>query len=276
MLLMSSHCLQSISVSSLPVNLNAFYVLHPISSILELKGILSLMLTVAFIVLTPLTLKKNKVAFLGLLFVVIPLLPVLYIPVPGVGENTFTERYLYLPSFGFVIFFALFFSWAKANIPRAALTSTIGSMVLVGLYSVGTVSRNTIWKDDISLFTDAVIKSPDSVLPHNNLGGTLLIKGQADEAIEQFRIALQLRPDYAEAHNNLGSAYSDKGWIDVAIEHYLIALQLKPDHPLIHFNLGLAYKEKGLTNEAVREFETALMIKSDFTEAREALASVTK
>ena len=92
-----------------PLNLNAFYVFHPIPSLFQLKGALSLMATLVFVVLFLIALRKNRVAFLGLLFVAVPLLPVLYIP--ALGENTFTDRYLYLPSVGYVLLLAIFLSW---------------------------------------------------------------------------------------------------------------------------------------------------------------------
>ncbi|MCR4284939.1 MAG: hypothetical protein NUV97_02745, partial [archaeon] len=84
----------------LPINMNAFYVFHPISSIFQWKGLIALILTLGFVFLVYIF-RRHKVVFLSLLWIVIPLLPVLYIPV--LGENTFADRYLYLPSIGFVI-----------------------------------------------------------------------------------------------------------------------------------------------------------------------------
>ena len=69
----------------LPLNLNAFHVLHPISSVFETMGIVSLTVTAAFVVVTFLVFKKkNKICFC-LLVTALPLLPSLYIP--ALGEN---------------------------------------------------------------------------------------------------------------------------------------------------------------------------------------------
>ncbi len=222
-----------------PMNLNAFHVFHPITSIFEMKGILSLAVTVTFVVLTFIALKKNKVAFFGLSLIAIPLLPVLYIH--GVGDNTFAEHYLYLPSIGFVILLALFLSWIKFNLPRGMESFIVVSILLLAAYSVATVSRNSDWRDDYTLYTDMIKKSPDAATPHNNLGHILSDKGSIDHAIEQYKLALALNPDYVDAHNNLANAYYRKGLLDYAIREYQIVLSISPNHQDALHNLSVAY-----------------------------------
>jgi hypothetical protein len=160
----------------LPLDLNAFYVFHPIASLLELKGILSFIGTIVFLVFLCLALKKNSVVFLGLLFVTVPLLPVLYIP--ALGENTFTERYLYLPSAGYVLVLAVFLSWAMEKLPRAGRGITIVSIAIIGLYTAWTIDRNTVWKNNFNLWSDTVKKSPESAMAHDGLGIAYASKGQ--------------------------------------------------------------------------------------------------
>ena len=43
-------------------------------------------------------------------------------------------------------------------------------------------------------------------LAHYNLGRVLAGKGQFDDAIAEYRKAIELDPNYADAHNNLGVA----------------------------------------------------------------------
>ena len=282
-----------------PLNLNAYYVFHPIASLFELKGALSLMATVAFVVLLPIAFKKNRVAFLCLLLVTVPLLPALYIPV--MGDNTFTDRYLYLPSVGYVLLLAIFLSWAKVKLPSATRAVTIVCIIVFGLYAAGTINRNSVWKNNINLWSDTVKKSPDSAMAHselglvyasqgqwdraiaeyqtalwlkpdyvkayNNLGIAYASQGEWDKAITEYQIALLLKPDYAKAHNNLGFAYTSKGLFDMAIEHYQIALRLKPDYAEIHHNLGIAYTSKGLFDMAIEHYQIALRLKPDYADA---------
>jgi tetratricopeptide (TPR) repeat protein len=249
----------------LPLDLNAFYVFRPIASLLEPKGILSFIGTIVFLVLLYIALKKNEVVFLGLLFVTVPLLPVLYIP--ALGENTFTERYLYLPSVGYLILLAVFLSWAMEKLPRAGRGITIVSIAIVGLYTAGTIDRSAVWKDNFSLWSDTAQKSPESAIAHDGLAFAYASKGQLDMAIAEFQIALRLNPDYAEAHKNLGVAYASKGQLDMAIAEFQIALRLNPDSAEAHYNLGRAYASKGQLDMAIAEFQIALHLNPDYAEA---------
>ena len=83
-------------------------------------------------------------------------------------------------------------------------------------------------------------------------------RGQLDEAIAQYRKALEIKPDYAEAHYNLGIALAGRGQIDEAIDHYRKALEIKPDYAKAHYNLGVALADVGRPNEALEHLQTAL------------------
>jgi tetratricopeptide (TPR) repeat protein len=249
----------------LPLNLNAFHVLHPIKSIFEIRGVVAIAITAAFVVLSALALRKNKTVFLSFLLIVVPLLPVLYMP--ALGENVFTERYLYLPSFGFVMLIALVISWIRANKPKLSLGLNIITILTIGLYSFGTISRNAVWKDDYTLFIDTVKKSPDAPLVRYNLGHAYAAQGKTDEAIKEYQIAIKIRPDYVNAHNNLGVAYAAQGRTNEAIQEYKTALKLKPDDADVHNNLGVVYTAQGRSDEAMNEYQTAIKFNPGYAKA---------
>jgi tetratricopeptide (TPR) repeat protein len=255
-----------------PLNLNAFYVFHPITSLFQLKGILSLMVTAVIVALIAIAFKRNRIAFLGLLFVTVPLMPVLYIP--ALGVDTFTDRYLYLPSVGYVFLVGVFLSWAKEKLPRAVTIIMIVAVVIGGLYAVGTVTRNNVWRDNFSLWSDTVKKSSDSAFVHYNLGNTYESQGQMDKAIAEYKTALQLKPDYEKAHYNLGTAYASRGLWAKAIPEFETALWLKPDLAATHTNLGVAYQSQGQLDYAILEYQTALRLNPDDVDAHNNLGVV--
>ena len=290
--------MQYIEKLLLPVNLNAFYVFHPVLSLFEVRGIIALIVTAVFVLSVFIALKKYRTVLLGLLIIAVPLLPVLYIP--GVGDNTFTDRYLYLPSFGFVLLVSLALIRLKA-IPKGAALAAFLLVVITALYSAGTIARNYLWKDNYVLFPDTVKKSPDGSIAHNMLGMALAKAGRVNEAIEEFRVSVELDPDHATANSNLGFAYMESGQIDKAVkhletavrrepgnvlyrnnlayarsllgsaaatadqldkavEHYRTLVTSQPDNAMYRNLLGIAYGQKGLYAEAVGQFREAVRL----------------
>jgi tetratricopeptide (TPR) repeat protein len=47
-------------------------------------------------------------------------------------------------------------------------------------------------------------------------------------AIQQYQTALRLKPDFALAHKNLGFAYTKKGMNNEAIREFKAALEINP------------------------------------------------
>ena len=62
---------------------------------------------------------------------------------------------------------------------------------------------------------------------------------------------LSMLKDSAQKHNSRGAKYAEAGKYDEAIQEYKKALELKPDSPNIHRNLGLAYYHKGMVDSAI-------------------------
>ncbi|KPK01603.1 MAG: hypothetical protein AMK71_04965 [Nitrospira bacterium SG8_35_4] len=244
----------------LPLNLNVYYVFHPISSLLTTVGIFSLVVTLSFIIAAYVASRKNKLVFFNLMIIVIPLLPVLYIP--ALGENTFTERYLYLPSFGFVFLVALLVERLSERKPPLARVFFAAVLALACLYSVATVKRNMVWKNELTLWTDAVQKSPDGVLPHMQLGIAYSDQGDIAKALEQYQAALRINPEFADAYTNIGLLFRDMGMVQQALDNYLKALMLDPSTPVIHNNIGVAYEALGMLDKAIASFRESLRINS--------------
>src|SRR5262249_3253881 len=73
---------------------------------------------------------------------------------------------------------------------------------------------------------------------HNSRGIELADRGWLDEAIREFRKAIDLDPDSAHAHDNLATVYAEKKLYREALSEYLTALKLEPDSATAHYNLA--------------------------------------
>ena len=230
---------------------------HPIASLAEPRGALAVAATVLFAAAVGLAAKRNPFVFVALCLVAVPLLPTLYIP--GMGENPFAERYLYLPSVGFALLAAFGLIRIAALAPAGRAVAAVVCLAVAALYTAGTVARNPVWKNDYTFWADAAAKSPDGPVPHYNLGTVLAARGKLDEAIEQYRIAIGLKPA-AVAFKSLGAAYDAKGERGKAVEAYLGALRLEPDDVSTYLELGALYGETGARDKAIESFEAAVRL----------------
>lgn len=249
----------------LPADLNAYHVLHPILTLWSPRGILSLILTAAFAVATVIASHKSRRLLFSLCLIALPLLPVLYIPV--LGENTFAERYLYLPAVGFAFAVTCGLAWVQRQRPHWMWVGVTITVAVLGIYSVASVNRSAVWRNDETLWTDTVKKSPESASVHNEMGIMLAERGVVDAAIMEYRTALRLNPSLWFAHNNLGTLLEQQGRLDEAIAHYLAAISARPSFAKAYNNLGTAYAKAGRLKEAVNSYRAALRLKPEAFEA---------
>ncbi|MDP2158148.1 MAG: tetratricopeptide repeat protein [Nitrospirota bacterium] len=184
------------------------------------------------------------------------------------------EHRVYLPSVGFFIVLASAIELLGMIVKRKTLYARAVIYLIafvIFILSVSTVARNSVWKDNVTLWSDVTKKSPDKSRPHYNLGNAYRDKGRFNEAITEYLAALKIRPDHLLAHNNLGVVYAELGRFNEAISQYLIALIIKPDDADAHNNLGSAYAELGRFDEAINQYLIALKIKPTDKNARQNL-----
>ena len=150
---------------------------------------------------------------------------------------------------------------------------TLVIMTLVVTYGIASYQRNSLWKAEVTLWSDTIQKSPGKARPHNNLGVAYTEKGLMQKAIIEIERALRLTPDFINAHVSLGNAYVGIGLADMAIAQYKEALRLKPDYGEVYVNLGNAYVKKGMIDEAMVEYKKGISLKPGYAPAHANLAS---
>jgi Flp pilus assembly protein TadD len=114
---------------------------------------------------------------------------------------------------------------------------------------------------------------PGDARAHTNLGVALFRAGKPDEAIDHYQQALAANPDYAEAHNDLGIVLARTGRFEEALVHYRRALEIGPESAEVHTNLGVALAGKGAIDEAIAQYRAALAINPDYPEVHSNLGA---
>jgi len=181
------------------------------------------------------------------------------------------EHRLYLPLVGalialttsaFMVQQKLAAKWKDAE--RAVVISL--SLITI-VFSTAAFARNMVWQDEVSLWKDVVMKSPNKSRAHYNLGQAFQARSMPDKAMEQYLIAVKLKPKDPETHNNLGLVYYSLNMPDKAEEQYLTALKLKPDFAQAHNNLGAVYQTHNMPDKALEQYLIAIKLKPDYVDA---------
>jgi protein O-mannosyl-transferase len=201
--------------------------------------------------------KKDLISF-GILFFILTLSIVSNLIFP-IGTNM-GERFMFMPSIGFCLVISAFileyFVNSKEN--RINNLNVIYGMagILTLLFSVKTVTRNPVWKDDKTLFFNDVKTSSNSAKLQNACGGVCcteagLEKDEAKKAIlyqqsiQYLTKALQIHPTYKDALLNRGIGYYNLKNFDEAIKDFKYADFVAPNDPKGKSNLGITYRDAG-------------------------------
>jgi len=107
---------------------------------------------------------------------------------------------------------------------------------------------------------------------YNSVGITLGSQGKTEEAIENYKQAIQLASEYSEAYHNLGVMYYKQGKPDLAVINYKKSLQIDPNSYKGHYNLGVALYAIGSFEPAKTHYMEALRLRPDYTLAHKAMA----
>jgi Flp pilus assembly protein TadD len=126
----------------------------------------------------------------------------------------------------------------------------------------------------IENFRQAIQIKPDNSEARNNLGIAFADTGRFEEAIGNFRQAIKIKPKNSEALNNLGGVLLHQGRFDEAIEYFRKAIQIKPNNSEALDNLGVALAARGRFEEAIGNYRQAIQIRPNFAEALNNLAWV--
>ena len=113
------------------------------------------------------------------------------------------------------------------------------------------LASNYVLRDSETLWRHTIACTSNNYLAHEALGKALAEKGHIPEAEEQFHQALEIWPDDPTVHFDLGVAAAGQGRWNDAIREYRRAIEANPLYAAAYNNLANVYIQVGYVEEAV-------------------------
>jgi hypothetical protein len=243
----------------LPTRLVFDYYFPMSKSIAEPWVIVGLVFILGWLALAVWCYKKAKlVSFAIFWFFISLLVECTIIPI----EDVIFEHRLYLPLAGVSLgIIATWFYWFKGKMVADLTKIAIVILVVFGLM---VVNQNRVWRDEFSLWSDAVAKAPQKARAHLNYGLALQQKSRLDDAMNEYiKVGELEKSRIAVSHNNIGGIYFLKGNKDKALEYCLMATNEDDKYTDAFSNVAVIYATKDNPVEALKYIKKSLALDSE-------------
>jgi tetratricopeptide (TPR) repeat protein len=236
-------------------------------------------LTILFLMTVAIMISRKKplVAYCILFFFINHLIEGSIIPL----ELIFEHRN-YLPSAFFFVLIALlllnildYFSYNNSF--RRAMVLTI--ILLLAAQGHTTHLRNSIFKNDLTLWSDNVKKAANLHRPHHNLGKAYLVAGLLEEGIAEMNRALKSKAGARSSQKyrtyyNLATFYLHQKEYDKALGLLLKYIQQVPNQPPAYAAIATIMLHKNNLKLAEKYIHKAIRLDPDASEFRRTLESI--
>lgn len=175
---------------------------------------------------------------------------------------------------GLKAFSLLSISYKKINLIPPQIATSLGCLLVFIPIGYSTSIRNTIWKNNLNFWQDCIKKAPKKARARNNYGVALCEAGRYQEAIFEYKKAIELDGMYHDPWSNIAVAYSMNKEIDKAIESLRKAISICPMYPEAYNNLGSLFLEKKEYEAAERALKGAIKLRNYYGKAHFNLARV--
>lgn len=156
-------------------------------------------------------------------------------------------------------------AWAPSSSFKKCIAGTL--VLLIAYLSVLSFRLTLNYKDDITLWTQALRQNPYSAFPYLHLGEICSSTPgcTTDEAIALFQKSIQLKPDYLHTHMSLAEHYRKKHDYEKALAIYKRAAELaRPFTEMLCYRfISDIYLTQGRFAEALPYLEKAVALETD-------------
>jgi hypothetical protein len=218
-----------------------------------LRDIAVLPFLIATIVLVAITLKfglrDKKIALLGIAWFFIFLLIPMWIGSTNTNGDQYEHR-IYTSLTGAFLFFSQLDIAIKPAIARKF------AVLLLIVFSVKTVVRSSVYKDQFSFALAGTAESPSVHIFHDMVGFLYAEQKEYTKALPYFNEAIRLypKPDY---YHHRGNAYYDTKDFKHALEDFNRALESKEHLAQTLVSRSMTYLNLGKHTESLRDLEAA-------------------
>ena len=236
-----------------PFSLRAFYSYPPPDEMSLIYG--GAVLAVVIVVLVLFFYRKNKTVVFGSLFflftisIVSQILPV--------GNAIIADRYAYIPYIGLFFIAGIFIDRLSERDQRNKAYYLAIPVFLGLVFTIKSYAQAQTWKDNVTLWENALGQDPGNWLAHLNLGKQYTDDQDYQKAIGHLNEAVASKAAYADiflANVNLGVAISKTGDYNDAIRRFTIAIASRPNATEALFSRGICYSSAGKYDSAVADF----------------------
>jgi len=212
-----------------------------------------------------LSVKRTKVILFGTLFFLLTIFPVLqFVPV---GDAIMADRYTYLPFLG--LFFILAMGYyqivtsEKKSVKRIAPLVRVSFIGYLAVLWFLTWQRAQVWKDSITLFSDAISVDANIPITYANRGVAYFDQEMYELAIADFSKVIELKPDYPNAYRNRAMAHQRVKQFDNAVADLTIAISYNPNEKKNYMNRAALNRALKNREDAIADYDVVLIIDSN-------------
>jgi len=239
-----------------PINQNLDYDFPIANSIMDGTSLVCGIFLILLVGLAIYLYNKNRILSFGIFWFFLTLsIESSIIPI----SDVIFEHRTYIPSFGYFLIIACLIY--QLIYQKNKTLTTLLFVFLIGSNTILASQRNKVWKDDISLWSDANSKSPNKARPLINLGYAYGNLQQWDKAISAFSKVNEVEPNYhAAAYYNLGIAYWAIGEKEKSMENYSLAIKVDSNYTDAYYGRGVCYYYLNEQDKALSDYSKAISI----------------
>lgn len=239
-----------------PMNQNIDYDFPIANSLFQFPTLLNGLLLLSLLVLAIFLYRRNRLISFGIFWFFITLsIESSFIPI----SDLIFEHRTYIPSYGFFLILTsgiYLFLWDKYK-----NMVMLFFVLLIGAYSGLAFQRNKVWKDEVSLWTDAIEKSPNKARPYINRGYAYGNLQQWSKSIEDFEKVTELFPkDHAAAYYNLGVSYWTIGNKEKSLLNYSKAIEVDSNYTEAYYGRAVGYHNLNQADNAIADYSKVIAL----------------